>query len=273
MKQTSEAVKLELHPAGWRPEGTLQEPRGAIPFTKPYLSGSELSYVARAIRDGAIASDGYFTRACAALLESAFEIPRVFLVPSGTAALEMATLLCGLGPGDEVILPSFTFASTVNAVMRTGATPVFADIRRDTLNLDENQLERHVSPRTKAIVVVHYAGVSCEMDAIMAIAQRHGLLVIEDAAQAVNSRYKGRACGSIGHLGAFSFHSTKDYTCGEGGALCINRPGLVARAEWIRDKGTNRSNFLRGEVDKYTWVEVDPRMSRASSRLPTCWRS
>jgi dTDP-4-amino-4,6-dideoxygalactose transaminase len=175
----------------------------------------------------------------------------------------MACILCDLGPGDEVILPSFTFTSTANAVVRLGAKPVFAEIRPDTLNIDETKMERLITSRTRAIIPVHYAGVPCEMDAILAIAESYGLRVIEDAAQGVGGWYKGRALGTIGHLGAFSFHSTKDYTCGEGGALCVNDPALVERAEIIREKGTNRSRFLRGEVQKYAWVDV------GSSYLPS----
>ncbi len=178
------------------------------------------------------------------------------MTPSCSAALELATMLCGLEPDSEVLLPSYTFVSTANCIMRAGARPVFVDIRPDTLNIDEKQIESALTPRTRAIIPVHYAGVGCEMDAIMALADKHGLVVIEDAAQAVNSYKNGRALGSIGHLGAFSFHETKNYTCGEGGALCINKPELERRAEIIRDKGTNRQEFFRGEVDKYTWVEV-----------------
>ncbi len=178
------------------------------------------------------------------------------MTPSCTAALEMAAMLCELGPGDEVILPSFTFVSTANAIVRLGAAPVFVDIREDTLNLDEELIEQAITPRTRAIFPVHYAGVACEMDRIMAIADEHDLLVVEDAAQGVNACYRGRALGSIGHLAAYSFHDTKNYVCGEGGALCVNAPEFVERAEIIRDKGTNRSRFLRGVVDKYTWVDV-----------------
>jgi len=178
------------------------------------------------------------------------------MTPSCTAALEMAVLLCGLGPGDEVILPSFTFVSTANAVVRGGGRPVFVEIRPDTLNLDESLIESAVSARTRAIMPVHYAGVACAMDRILAIADKHGLLVIEDAAQAVNAFLDGRALGSLGHLGAFSFHETKNFACGEGGALCVNVPRLLGRAEVIREKGTNRGEFSRGEVDKYTWVDI-----------------
>jgi len=178
------------------------------------------------------------------------------MTPSCTAALEMAALLCNLGPGDEVILPSFTFVSTANAVVRLGARPVFVDIRPDTLNMDEVAVEKAVTSRTRAIFPVHYAGVACAMDRIMALARRHGLAVVEDAAQGVNAFWDGRALGSIGTLGTYSFHETKNYICGEGGALCINDPDLIERAEIIRDKGTNRRQFFRGAVDKYTWVDV-----------------
>ncbi|MEO8050212.1 MAG: dTDP-4-amino-4,6-dideoxygalactose transaminase [Acidobacteriota bacterium] len=234
-----------------------------IPFSKPYIAGNELKYLAQAVATGEIGSDGRYTQACAQLLKQRLNIPQVLMVSSGTAALEMAAMLCGLAEGDEVILPSFTFTSTANAIMRTGAKPVFVDIREDTLNLDESLVEARITRNTKAIFPIHYAGVSCEMDSLMDLARRHDLLVVEDAAQAVNSSFKGRACGSIGALGAFSFHSTKNYSCGEGGALCISAPEFAARAEVIRDKGTNRAKFLRSEVDKYTWVDV------GSSYLPS----
>lgn len=227
-----------------------------IPFNKPFVTGKEIEYIASAISNGNIAADGFFTRACARLLEDRFAIPRVLMTPSCTSALELAAMLCDLKPGDEVIMPSFTFVSTANAVVRAGARPVFVDVRADTLNIDEALIETSVSANTKAIFPVHYAGVSCEMDRIMEIAQRHDLLVVEDAAQGVNARYNGRALGSLGHLGAYSFHDTKNYVSGEGGALCINSPEFIERAEIIREKGTNRSQFFRGEVDKYTWVDV-----------------
>ena len=227
-----------------------------IPFNKPFIAGKELYYIAQAVTFNNLAGDGHFTRQCTRLLEEKFGIHRVQLTPSCTAALEMAALLCNLAPGDEVILPSFTFVSTANAVVRLGATPVFVDIRPDTLNIDEDLIESAITDRTKAIFAVHYAGVGCEMERIMSIARRHNLLVVEDAAQAVNSFYDGRALGSIGHLGCYSFHETKNFICGEGGALCINVPELVERAEIIRDKGTNRQKFFRGLVDKYTWVDV-----------------
>jgi len=227
-----------------------------IPFNRPFIAGKELYYISQAVAMGNIGADGHFTQQCSRLLRERFGIHEVLLTPSCTAALEMAAMLCDLGPGDEVILPSYTFVSTANAFVRLGARPVFVDIRPDTLNLDETLVERAITPRTKAIFPVHYAGVGCAMDAIMAIADRHGLWVVEDAAQGVNSFCGCRALGSIGHLGAYSFHETKNYICGEGGALCINRPEFVERAEIIRDKGTDRKKFFRGLVDKYTWVEV-----------------
>jgi dTDP-4-amino-4,6-dideoxygalactose transaminase len=227
-----------------------------IPFNKPFISGKELEYVTQAITAGQIASDGQFTKSCAGLMEQTFGIAKVLMTPSCTAALEIGAILCDLQPGDEVILPSYTFVSTANAIARLQAKPVFVDIRPDTLNIDEQLIEQSITARTKAIFPVHYAGVSCEMDSIMEIAARHGLTVVEDAAQGVNARYKGRPLGSIGHLAAYSFHETKNYVCGEGGALCVNAPEHVERAEIIRDKGTNRSRFLRGMMDKYTWVDV-----------------
>lgn len=234
-----------------------------IPFNKPFIVGKELDYVAEAIRSGNLASDGPFSRACSELLETRFAIRKVLLTPSCTAALEMATMLCDLQPGDEVILPSFTFVSTANALIQRGARPVFVDLRPDTLNLDEALIEEAITPRTRAIFPVHYAGVGCEMDEIMSTAGRHNLLVLEDAAQGINAFYGGKVLGGIGHLGAYSFHYTKNYLCGEGGALCINDPGMIERAEIIREKGTNRKQFIRGEVDKYTWVDV------GSSNLPS----
>jgi dTDP-4-amino-4,6-dideoxygalactose transaminase len=227
-----------------------------IPFNKPFIVGKELFYIAQAVTLGNIGGDGHFTRACSRLLEERFAIRKVLMTPSCTAALEMAAMLCDLGPGDEVILPSFTFVSTANAVVRLGARPVFVDVRPDTLNIDEVAVEKAVTPRTRAIFPVHYAGVGCDMGRIMAVARRHGLAVVEDAAQGVNASWGGRALGSIGTLGTYSFHETKNYICGEGGALCINDPALIERAEIIRDKGTNRKQFLRGQVDKYTWVDV-----------------
>jgi len=234
-----------------------------IPFDKPFLTGKESDYIAQALAAGQIAADGAFTRHCAQLLEARFGIRKVLMTPSCTAALELAAMLCDLRPGDEAIMPSFTFVSTANAVMRVGARPVFVDIRPDTLNLDEERIEQAITPRTKAIFPVHYASVACEMNRIAALAATHGLKVVEDAAQGVNAFYHGRALGTLGHLGAYSFHHTKNYVCGEGGALCVNDEALVERAEIIREKGTNRSQFFRGVVDKYTWVDI------GSSFLPS----
>ena len=227
-----------------------------IPFNKPFIAGKELYYIAQAVTLGNLGGDGCYTKKCSQLLEERFGIRRVLLTPSCTAALEMAAMLFGLGPDDEVIVPSFTFVSTVNAFVRLGAKPVFVDIRPDTLNIDDTLIESAITPRTKAIFPVHYAGVGCEMDRIMTLARKYQLSVMEDAAQGVNAFYGDRALGSIGHLGAYSFHETKNYICGEGGALCINDPAMAARAEILRDKGTNRQQFFRGEVDKYTWVDV-----------------
>jgi dTDP-4-amino-4,6-dideoxygalactose transaminase len=227
-----------------------------IPFNKPFITGKEIEYIAAAINNGNVAADGFFTRACASLLQDRFEILRVLMTPSCTSALELAAMLCDLKPGDEVIMPSFTFVSTANAVVRVGARPVFNDIRPDTLNIDESLIEQSINANTKAIFPVHYAGVSCDMDRIMEIAEKHELLVVEDAAQGVNAFFNGRPLGSLGHLGAYSFHDTKNYVSGEGGALCINSTKFIERAEIIREKGTDRSRFLRGEVDKYTWVDI-----------------
>lgn len=228
----------------------------SIPFNKPFVAGKELYYIAQAVTFGNLGGDGYFTQQCTRLLEERFDIHKVLLTPSCTAALEMAAMLCDLAPGDEVILPSYTFVSTANAFVREGAKPVFVDIRPDTLNLDENLIEEAITPRTKVICAVHYAGVACEMQRILALAEKHGLLVVEDAAQGVNAFYNGRPLGSLGHLGTYSFHETKNYICGEGGALAINAPEMVQRAEIIRDKGTNRQQFFRGQADKYTWVDI-----------------
>lgn len=227
-----------------------------IPFNRPFIAGKELFYIAQAVTYGNLGGDGHFTQQCSRLLEQRFGIGKTLLVPSCTAALEMAAMLFNLEEGDEVIVPSFTFVSTVNAFVRLGARPVFVDIRPDTLNIDENLIEDAITDRTRAIFPIHYAGVGCEMDRIQAIANRNGLRVAEDAAQGVNAFYNGRALGSIAELGCYSFHETKNYICGEGGALCINDPELIERAEIIRDKGTNRKQFFRGQVDKYTWVDV-----------------
>lgn len=224
-----------------------------IPFNKPYMTGKELWYISQAHHRCALAGDGYFTKQCHGWLENYAGCQKALLTHSCTAALEMTALLLDIKPGDEVIMPSFTFVSTANAFVLRGGVPVFVDIRQDTLNLDERLIEAAVTPRTIAIVPVHYAGVACEMDTIMDIAHRHGLKVVEDAAQGIMASYKGRALGSIGDLGAFSFHETKNVTSGEGGALLVNDPALIQRAETIREKGTDRSRFFRGEVDKYTW--------------------
>jgi dTDP-4-amino-4,6-dideoxygalactose transaminase len=233
-----------------------------IPFNKPFLTGRELDYIAEAHRNGHMSGDGAFTARCHAWLEKTTGCHKALLTHSCTAALEMMALLLDLGPGDEVIMPSFTFVSTANAFVLRGAVPVFVDIRPDTLNLDERLIEAAITPRTKAICAVHYAGVGCEMDAIVAIARKHGLRVVEDAAQGILATHTGRPLGGIGDLGAFSFHETKNIISGEGGALLINDPALVERAEIIREKGTNRSRFFRGQVDKYTWVDA------GSSYLP-----
>ena len=227
-----------------------------IPFNKPFIAGRELYYIAQAVTFGNLAGDGAFTQKCCRLLEQRFRIPQILLTPSCTAALEMAAMLCDLGPDDEVILPTYTFVSTANAIVRLGARPVFVDSRPDTLNIDDALIEEAITPKTKAIIVVHYAGVGCEMDRILTIARQYGLKVIEDAAQGVNAFYNGNALGSLGDMGTYSFHETKNFSCGEGGALCINDPALVERAEIIRDKGTNRRQFFRGQVDKYTWVDI-----------------
>ncbi len=227
-----------------------------IPFNKPFVIGRELDYMAEAVAGGQISGDGRFSKQCQKLLEDQFSANQVLLTTSCTAALEMAALLCGLEAGDEVILPSYTFVSTANAFALRGARLVFADIRPDTLNLDETLLEQAVTGRTRAIVPVHYAGVACDMDAINAIAKKHGLYVIEDAAQGVDATYKGAYLGTLGDFGTYSFHETKNFICGEGGALITNRDGFAERAEIIREKGTNRSQFFRGQVDKYTWVSI-----------------
>jgi dTDP-4-amino-4,6-dideoxygalactose transaminase len=233
-----------------------------IPFNKPYMTGRELWYIAQAHTNGHLAGDGMFTKNCHAWLETRTGARKALLTHSCTAALDMAAMLADIQPGDEVIMPSYTFVSTANAFVLRGGTPVFVDIRPDTLNIDETLIEGAITPRTKAIVPVHYAGVACEMDAIMNIAQRHKLLVIEDAAQAVMSAYKGKPLGTIGHLGAYSFHETKNIISGEGGALLVNDDCFAERAEIIREKGTNRSQFFRGQIDKYTWVDI------GSSYLP-----
>jgi dTDP-4-amino-4,6-dideoxygalactose transaminase len=227
-----------------------------IPFNRPHLAGREFDYIQHAVEAGQLAGDGQFTRRCQTWLERALGARRALLTHSATAAMEMAALLLDLQPGDEVIMPSFTFVSTANAFVLRGATPVFVDVRPDTLNIDEALIEPAITSRTRAIVPVHYAGVSCDMDAISTIARRHDLVVVEDAAQALLSAYRGRALGSIGQLAAISFHETKNVMCGEGGALAINDERYLERAEILWQKGTNRSAFARGAVDKYTWVDI-----------------
>lgn len=235
----------------------------SIPFNHPFIVGKELYYIAQAVQGGHLAGDGAFTKKCNEWMEQKFSAKKVMLTHSCTAALDMCAILCDIRPGDEVIMPSFTFVSTANAFVLRGAHIRFVDIRPDTLNIDENLIEAAVNENTKAIVPVHYAGVGCEMDTIMDIARRHSLLVVEDAAQGVNATYKGRYLGTIGHLGAYSFHETKNFISGEGGALVVNDESFIERAEVIREKGTNRNKFFRGEVDKYTWVDI------GSSFLPS----
>ena len=234
-----------------------------IPFNWPYATGKELTYAAEAQRGGHLSGDGPFTKRCHRWIEQQTGCARALLTHSCTSALDLAALLLDIQSGDEVILPSYTFVSTANAFVLRGAVPVFVDIREDTLNLDERLIEAAITPRTRAIAPIHYAGVACEMDSIVAIAKRHNLKVIEDAAQGVMASYKGRALGAIGDLGTFSFHETKNIASGEGGSLLIRDPELVARAEIIREKGTDRGRFYRGEVDKYTWQDL------GSSFLPS----
>lgn len=234
-----------------------------IPFNKPTLVGNEKAYVHAAIENRKLSGGGTFTGKCNSWFEERFHVQKSFLTPSCTDGLEMSAILAGIEPGDEVIMPSYTFVSTANAFALRGATIVFVDIRPDTMNIDETLIEEAITAKTKAIVPVHYAGVACEMDTINAIAEKYGLLVIEDAAQGVMSRYRGKALGALGHLGVYSFHETKNYTSGEGGALCINDSRFIEPAEIIHEKGTNRSKFFRGQVDKYTWVSL------GSSFLPS----
>ena len=233
-----------------------------IPFNKPYMTGKELGYISQAHARGHLSGDGAFTKQCNAWLEHRVGSRKALLTHSCTAALEMAAILADLQPGDEVIMPSFTFVSTANAFVLRGGVPVFVDIRPDTLNIDETKIDAAITARTRAIVVVHYAGVGCAMDAIMETARKHNLLVIEDAAQGIMSTYKGDPLGGIGHLATVSFHETKNIISGEGGALLVNAEQFIERAEIIREKGTNRSQFFRGQVDKYTWVDI------GSSYLP-----
>lgn len=239
-----------------------QEPK-RIPFNQPTLTGKELDYISQCLAQSHLSGDGEFTKKAHLFLEKALGAPKVLLTTSCTHALEMSAILLDIQPGDEVICPAFTFVSTVNAFVLRGAIPVFIDIRPDTLNMDETMLERLISPRTKAIIPVHYAGVGCEMDRILEIANRYGIPVVEDNAHGLFGKYKGRYLGTYGTLATQSFHETKNFTCGEGGALIINDPQYIERAEIIREKGTNRSRFFRGQVDKYTWVDV------GSSYLPS----
>lgn len=242
---------------------TWKQPSELISFNKPFIAGKELCNIALAVENGHLSGDGEFTRRCHAWMEERFHARKVLLTTSCTAALDMAAILCDIRPGDEFIVPSYTFVSTANAFVLRGGVPVFVDIRPDTLNIDERLIERAITPRTRVIVPVHYAGVGCDMAAIMAIAERHGLLVVEDAAQGVAASCRGRFLGTIGHLGCYSFHETKNLISGEGGALVINDERFLARAEIIREKGTNRSAFFRGMTDKYTWIDI------GSSFLPS----
>ncbi|QLK88645.1 dTDP-4-amino-4,6-dideoxygalactose transaminase [Arsenophonus endosymbiont of Aphis craccivora] len=228
-----------------------------IPFNKPPVIGTELSYMQEAMQSGKLCGYGHFTQRCEEWMEKHFHCPKVLLTPSCTASLEMSAILLDIKPGDEVIMPSFTFVSTANAFVLSGATIVFIDIRPDTMNMDETKIEAAITAKTRAIVPVHYAGVACEMDTIMALAEKHHIYVVEDAAQGVMSTYKGKALGTIGHIGCYSFHETKNYSSGgEGGTILINEPSLIERAEIVREKGTDRSQFFRGQVDKYTWRDI-----------------
>jgi len=234
-----------------------------VDFNRPILIGNELEYIRQAVENSHISGDGMFTKKVHTLLEQELGVPKALLTTSCTHALEMAAILLDIQPGDEVIIPDFTFVSTVNAFVLRGATPVFLDVRPDTLNLDESKLEKSITPHTKAVVPVHYAGVACEMDQILAISRQYGIAIVEDNAHGLFGRYKGKYLGTFGALASQSFHETKNFASGEGGALLINEPALVERAEIIREKGTNRSRFFRGQVDKYTWVDI------GSSYLPS----
>lgn len=233
------------------------------PFNKPFIIGKELKNIKQAVAEGQLAGDGMFTKKCSEWMEEKFNSPKILLTHSCTAALEMTALLANIKPGDEIIMPSYTFVSTANAFVLRGAVPVFVDIKSDTMNIDEDLIEKAITDKTKAIVVVHYGGIACEMDAVMEIAGRHNLLVIEDAAQGVGAKYKDRHLGTIGDFGCYSFHETKNFICGEGGAISVNNPAFIERAEIIREKGTNRTKFFRGEIDKYTWIDI------GSSYLPS----
>jgi len=234
----------------------MNKPKSPITFNRPVIVGNELEYIRRAVESMHTSGDGIFSGKAAALLEQTLGVQRALLTPSCTAALEMCALLLDLQPGDEFIVPSFSFVSTANAFALRGARPVFADIREDTLNIDEARIEGLISPRTRALVVMHYAGVGCEMEAIEEIARRHGLVLVEDNAHGLFGRYRDRPLGTFAPLATLSFHETKNFTCGEGGALLINDPQYVERAEFIRDKGTNRQQLFRGQVDKYTWIDL-----------------
>ncbi len=236
---------------------------GKIPFNKPFIIGKELDYISQAVAEGHLAGDGIFTQKCSEWMEREFSSRKILLTHSCTAALEIAAILCKFEPGDEVIMPSYTFVSTANAFVLRGAKPVFVDIRPDTLNIDEKLIEQAITKKTKVIVPVHYAGVACEMDVIMDIDKKHNLMLIEDAAQGVSAKYKDKYLGTIGDLGAYSFHETKNFISGEGGAISVNNHALIKQAEIIREKGTNRAEFFRGEVDKYTWQSI------GSSYLPS----
>jgi dTDP-4-amino-4,6-dideoxygalactose transaminase len=227
-----------------------------IPFNIPPLLGGEIKYIKKALQNKKLSGDDFYSKKCQEWLEEELKCKKVLLTPSCTAALELASLLCEINPGDEVIMPSFTFSSTANAFALRGAKIVFTDIRSDTMNIDENIIEKAITAKTKAIVVVHYGGVACEMKKILAIAGKHHLLVIEDAAQGLMGTYCGKPLGTIGDIGCLSFHATKNIVCGEGGAIILNNQKYISRAEIIREKGTNRSKFLRGEVDKYSWVDI-----------------
>lgn len=248
--------KRSSKPSSWQARNAIRqiEIMISIPFNRPYIAGNEEAYIHEAIKSGRLSAKGPFTTQCEHLIKQYTGASCAMLTNSCTAALEMAVILARLGPDDEVIMPSFTFPSTANACLIRGARPVFVDIRRDTLNIDETRIEAAITERTRAIMVVHYAGVACEMDAIMAIAKRHGLIVIEDAAHAFLARYRGRALGTIGHMATFSFHATKNISCGEGGALLINDERFLQEAEILGDKGTNRAAFQAGKVKKYSWV-------------------
>jgi dTDP-4-amino-4,6-dideoxygalactose transaminase len=227
-----------------------------IPFNKPFLTGNERLYIEEVLKNDIFAGNNFFSKKCASWLESRMRCAKAILVPSGTAALEMMMILANIGPGDEVILPSFTFSSTANAVVLRGAVPVFVDISPNTMNIDENLIEKAITPRTKALCPVYYAGVACDMEAIESLARRYALLVLPDAAQAIGSFYRGRPLCSYGHMAALSFHETKNVHCGEGGALLVNDPRFIERAEIVMEKGTDRSKFFRGEIDKYSWVDM-----------------